>query len=188
MATQLGEITLLAQVKWTPPPGVKKESAVSSQAPQDKTQVIVIDSQGVSSSDGRRLEQTFSAGSLPSPSSAFDREITFGTPLPTVDWATGERQRDGAAVGVHTRPSVLYTRLFASLGDYTRGVEYILFSIAILFAIIELVALIVGTRLTRTITAAIAQLYDATIAPTSAIASASNPATNSPALRPLSIP
>jgi sigma-B regulation protein RsbU (phosphoserine phosphatase) len=57
---------------------------------------------------------------------------------------------------------VLYARLFAALGDYAKGVEYILLSIAIVFAIIELLALFVGTKLTRSITSAVDQLYEAT--------------------------
>ena len=65
-------------------------------------------------------------------------------------------------MGVHTRPSVLYARLFAALGEYAPFVEYILLIIAIAFAIIELLALWIGTRLTRSITSAVAQLYEAT--------------------------
>jgi sigma-B regulation protein RsbU (phosphoserine phosphatase) len=57
---------------------------------------------------------------------------------------------------------VLYARLFAALGDYAKGVEYILLSIAIVFAIIELLALFIGTKLTRSITSAVGQLYEAT--------------------------
>jgi sigma-B regulation protein RsbU (phosphoserine phosphatase) len=68
----------------------------------------------------------------------------------------------GALASVRTRPSVLYTHLFAALGDLARGVEYILLGILIFFAVIELVALIIGTRMTRTVTGAVAQLYDAT--------------------------
>jgi len=79
-----------------------------------------------------------------------------------VDWSTGERQRAGALARVETRPSVLYARLFSALGDYAQGVEYILFSIAIVFAIIELLALIVGTKLSRSITSSVAELYEAT--------------------------
>ena len=63
---------------------------------------------------------------------------------------------------VQTRPSVLYDRLFAALGDLALGVEYILLVVAIVFAIIELFALFIGTRLTRSITSAVAQLYEAT--------------------------
>ncbi|MGA2355497.1 MAG: SpoIIE family protein phosphatase [Terriglobales bacterium] len=112
--------------------------------------------------NGAPREQTFSAGTIPSPSGIFDHEITFPIPLQVVDWATGERQRAGALAEVETRPSVLYARLFAALGDYARGVEYILLSIAIVFALIELFALFVGTKLTRSITSAVAQLYEAT--------------------------
>jgi sigma-B regulation protein RsbU (phosphoserine phosphatase) len=63
---------------------------------------------------------------------------------------------------VQTRPSVLYARLFAALGDFAKGVEYVLLFSAIVFAIIELLALWIGTRLTRTVTGAVAQLYKAT--------------------------
>ena len=111
--------------------------------------------------NGKRA-QTFSAGTIPPPSSTLDHMITFPIPLQVVDWATGERQRAGALAEVETRPSVLYARLFAALGDYARGVEYILLSIAIVFAIIELLALVVGTKLTRSITSAVDQLYQAT--------------------------
>src|SRR5882762_4716145 len=112
--------------------------------------------------DRKQREQTFSAGAIPPASSTLDREITFPIPLQVVDWATGERQQAGALAEVETRPSVLYARLFAALGDYARGVEYILLSIAIVFAIIELLALFVGTKLTRSITSAVDQLYEAT--------------------------
>jgi sigma-B regulation protein RsbU (phosphoserine phosphatase) len=112
--------------------------------------------------NGAPREQTFSAGVIPPASGTFDHEITFPIPLQVVDWATGERQRAGALAEVETRPSVLYARLFAALGDYARGVEYILLSIAIVFALIELFALFVGTKLTRSITSAVDQLYEAT--------------------------
>ncbi|MBZ5667619.1 MAG: PP2C family protein-serine/threonine phosphatase [Acidobacteriia bacterium] len=111
---------------------------------------------------GKQRQQTFSAGTIPPASGALDHEITFPIPLQVVDWATGERRRAGALAEVETRPSELYGRLFAALGDYARGVEYILWSIAIVFVIIELLALLVGVKLTRSITSAVAQLYEAT--------------------------
>ena len=111
---------------------------------------------------GKQREQTFSAGSIPPANGTLDHEITFPIPLPVVDWATGERRRAGALAEVETRPSVLYARLFAALGDYARGVEYILLSIALVFALIEVLALVVGIKLTRSITSAVGQLYEAT--------------------------
>ena len=72
------------------------------------------------------------------------------------------QKKTGALLRVLTRPSVLYTRLFATLGDFATGVEYLLLFAAVVFAIIELLALFIGTRLTRTVTGAVAQLYNAT--------------------------
>jgi sigma-B regulation protein RsbU (phosphoserine phosphatase) len=111
--------------------------------------------------DGRR-EQAFSAGTIPPASGVLDRDITFPIPLQVVDWSTGERERAGALAEVETRPSVLYARLFEALGDYAKGVEYILLSIFIVFTIIVLLALLVGTKLTRSITSVVDQLYQAT--------------------------
>ena len=53
--------------------------------------------------------------------------------------------------------------MFAALGDFATGVEYMLLFVAIIFAIIELLALFIGTRLTRSVTGAVAQLYEATM-------------------------
>jgi len=106
--------------------------------------------------------ETFSAGTIPPAVNMFDRQVAFPIPLQVVDWSTGERQRAGALARVETRPSVLYARLFAALGDYAKGVEYILFSIAIVFAVIELTALMIGTKLTRSITSSVAEIYEAT--------------------------
>ena len=110
----------------------------------------------------RGLRPTFSVGTLPQPNGPIDREITFGTPLQVVNWTSGDVAQVGALVKVRTRPSILYTHLFAALGDIASGVEYILLAILIFFAVIELVALIIGTNMTRTVTGAVAQLYDAT--------------------------
>jgi sigma-B regulation protein RsbU (phosphoserine phosphatase) len=154
MAADLGEITLLQP----------KPSATIPNG-KDKNQLgFDIRSGGTVSAEGPQFEPAFTAGAIPAPSRAVDYEITFGTPLSVVDWAsaTGERQRAGALVRVQTRPSVLYQRLFAALGDLAEGVEYMLLFIAILFAIVVLLALIVGWKLTRSITSAVDQLYEAT--------------------------
>ena len=113
--------------------------------------------------NGQQLGESFSAGALPQAANTFDRQVSFPIPLQVVDWSTGERQRAGALAWVETRPSVLYARLFAVLGDYAQGVEYILFSIALIFAVIEALAIWVGYKLTRSITSSVADLYEGTI-------------------------
>jgi len=67
-----------------------------------------------------------------------------------------------AAISVQTRVSKLYERLFGALGEFAPAIEVGLLFVAIVFAIIEVIALIIGMRLTRTVTGAVAQLYDAT--------------------------
>jgi phosphoserine phosphatase RsbU/P len=108
------------------------------------------------------LHLMFVAGRLPDASGVFDRVITFGTPLPVTEWATGQQRKVGALLRVETRPSMVYARLFATFGDFVRGVELFLFVVAVSFAVIELLALFIGTQLTRTVTRAVAQLYLAT--------------------------
>ena len=116
--------------------------------------------------NGIRNEPTFTVGRLPASSSVMDREIPFGTPLRVVNWSTGENEAldtdTSPAVKIRTMPSVLYGHLFASLEKWAKGIESILLAILVFFAIIELISLLIGTRMTRTVTEAVAQLYDAT--------------------------
>ena len=106
---------------------------------------------------------TFTVGTVPPAMGRLDREVPFLAPLPVLDWTTGKPEPTGSVVvQVRTRPSVLYGHLFAALGEFVQIVEYTLLVILVFFAVIELIALIIGTRMTRTVTGAVAQLYDAT--------------------------
>jgi len=157
IAVKLGEITLYATTF---------QVDQQKQAVEQKQPGVVIHplgSQGTYVQNGDEgLRATFTAGSLPPATGFFDRQITFGTPLPVVQWQSGEKKQAGAVLRVQTRPSLLYERLFGALGDFAQAVEYILLFIAVIFAIIEVLALFIGGRLTRTVTKAVAQLYDAT--------------------------
>lgn len=120
-------------------------------------------SKGVSvKANNQDLQLIFSVGNVPAASGRFDKEIYFITPVKVMDWKSGRVTEGAAFLKVVTRPSVLYSQLFAAFGSFVQGVAYILLGIAVFFGIIELIALIIGTRMTRTVTAAVAQLYDAT--------------------------
>jgi phosphoserine phosphatase RsbU/P len=177
IAANLGEITLYASgiTLDQAPSKPKRASGESAGEPASASRVTVSIAPdkangaiAVSSSkpggptEQQVLHPTFSVGALPAATSSFDREITFGTPMAIVDWKTGEQAPVGAMLQVATRPAVLYGHLFAALGEFVQGVAYILVGVAIFFSIIELIALIIGTRMTRTVTAAVAQLHDAT--------------------------
>ncbi len=164
LAKDLGEITLYSSrtVAAAPAPAATSAPLISLNG-QNKQDTFGSGKSGVTPGSGREeLRLDFSAGALPSAGGTFDREIAFATPVSVVDWATGAQKKTGALLRVLTRPSVLYARLFATLGDFATGVEYALLFAAVVFAIIELLALFIGTRLTRTVTGAVAQLYNAT--------------------------
>ena len=100
------------------------------------------------------------AGSEPTPEYRFDPQMHFGSVFPASEWESGTNIP--ALVQVNTRPSVLNHRIFTDLGDVGSAVLIALTAVAIAFGIIELIALVIGVRLTRTITGSIAQLYRAT--------------------------
>jgi phosphoserine phosphatase RsbU/P len=109
--------------------------------------------------------KTTTAGILPKQTNILDREITFFTPVRISIWSATGTLPDAQginALGIHTRPSLLYDRLFSALGEFSQMVEYALIVIGVILAIIELIALYIGTRLTRTVTGAVAELYSAT--------------------------
>jgi sigma-B regulation protein RsbU (phosphoserine phosphatase) len=100
-------------------------------------------------------------GALPPPAFRMDVEfIPFATLLNAIHWQSGKPSN--LLLTVRTRPSLLYNRLFRTLGDMTSAILILLVVIAVIFALIEVVALIIGVRLTRTMTSSVAKLYDAT--------------------------
>jgi sigma-B regulation protein RsbU (phosphoserine phosphatase) len=112
--------------------------------------------------DQKPMAQAFSAGAIPPAANAFDRPITLRIPLQVVDWATAAQRPVGAIAEVETRYSMLFATLFGARADYAKGLETILSLIAIVFAIVVVLALFVGTKLTRSITSAVGQLYEGT--------------------------
>ena len=100
------------------------------------------------------------AGRVPPALNSFDFEFPFATRFGAVDWQTG-KALDGLML-VETRPSMLYATLFSTLGEKSGMVLDVLTGIAVFFGLIELIALIIGMRLSRSITKSVGELYDAT--------------------------
>jgi phosphoserine phosphatase RsbU/P len=100
------------------------------------------------------------AGLVPLRSNRFDLILRFPTLFDVVDWETGNKT--AGALDVATRPSLLYATLFATLGDKANYFRDALLAIGIFFGVIELVALYIGIRLSRSMTASVAELYHAT--------------------------
>jgi sigma-B regulation protein RsbU (phosphoserine phosphatase) len=101
-------------------------------------------------------------GKLPPAAFLLDRSITFSAPLTITDWQSGRQLT--SLLSVTSRPALLYAHLFGTAVVVGTIVRYILITLAIVFAVIELIAFIMAVRLNRTITRAIGDLYRATIA------------------------
>jgi len=112
--------------------------------------------------DTSKAKLTFSSGAVPPATRALDREVLFVTSVSVTDWDNGETAYP-IGFTVQTRISKLYERLFAAQGDFAPTVEFFLLFAVIVFAIIELLAIWIGTQLTRTVTGAVAQLYEGTM-------------------------
>ena len=165
IAANFGEVTVYSPTASTESARQRKSPA-GVQAPllpenEKKQNSIVIGQGSGKDANQQAVPAAFSAGNIPPAEGSFDREIAFGSPLSIADWKTGKTEMAGA-LQVTTRVAPLYRRLFAAWGEIVQAGAYFLLGLAILLAIVELIALIIGTRMTRTVTAAVAQLYDAT--------------------------
>ena len=103
-----------------------------------------------------------SGGAEPPPVNFVDLSVGFPSTEPITDWDTG--QPDSVFFTVESRPSRLYNQLFGpSLsGIVTNVLRVTLPLLCFVFALIEVLALWMAIRLSRTITASVADLYSAT--------------------------
>ncbi len=101
-------------------------------------------------------------GTEPAPVNVADVPVRFTSTESITDWETGAL--DNILIAVESRPSLLYNQLFgASLsGIVTSVIRIGLFVLCLAFLIIELLALWMAIRLSRTITASVTDLYRAT--------------------------
>lgn len=109
---------------------------------------------------GTAASGRISAGSVPAPAMALDREFDFGGLIPVTDWTDGSSRT--RIMEVATRLSTVYSYLTASMGIGSTAIVIFLVGLAIAFVIVVLIALLIGISLTRKITYSVANLYKAT--------------------------
>jgi phosphoserine phosphatase RsbU/P len=148
-------------------------SAASASTRQGKLQVLLsrpLDSQTLLPLAADLGELTFfdshmpkySVGNIPPPRRALDIVVGLPADLPAIDWVDGKPVAS-AAISVRTRFSKVYDYLLpVALGDLASTIAFMLFLLAIVLAAFELAALVIGTRLTSTVTGAVGQIYLAT--------------------------
>jgi sigma-B regulation protein RsbU (phosphoserine phosphatase) len=165
--SELGEITLLPpDEEPSPAPGAASTGGQPPTVYKNRMTMTTKAGGGASSltinvsKSGATGPKRVEAGSVPPPRNLLDVNFPFATRLDVVDWGSGT-SFNGLLV-VDTRPSILNATLFSTLGDKSEIDLDVLVFIGILFGIIELIALFIGVRLTRSMTKSVAELYTAT--------------------------
>ncbi|MGI8990154.1 MAG: PP2C family protein-serine/threonine phosphatase [Bryobacteraceae bacterium] len=95
---------------------------------------------------------------LPTAYNSLDRKVAWGNPVTVASWDDPGKTKTAVLV-VSTRPSALLSAIFGSNFPFGQTVLFAFLAVAILFLIVELVSLIIGISLTRTITRAVHNLY-----------------------------
>lgn len=109
---------------------------------------------------GHRDLGQVSGGEFPKAGNIFDIAINFPTTLDATEWSTGNPTTIFALVT--SRPSLLYQRLFRESVVIGSSIRAMLVLAAVVFACLELLAIFLASRLSRTITRSVSDLYHAT--------------------------
>lgn len=101
---------------------------------------------------------------IPEPASRFDFTVLGASTLDPIAWGGEKEQKLGQPVFVYvtSRIVTLNRQLLATLGEFSAVYVIAFKGVAIVFLVIEGIALIIGIRLTRSITETVDRVYDAT--------------------------
>jgi sigma-B regulation protein RsbU (phosphoserine phosphatase) len=100
---------------------------------------------------------------LPPRHNVLDIDVPWVAKIDVLRWEAPAVDKSQFFLVVRTRPSAVLTNLFSSQVDWTQGILPVLLGIvAVIFLIVELVALVIGISMTRTITRAVHHLYEGT--------------------------
>lgn len=163
----------LGQASLLPEQAGSDASSVSDQKPESLQTKPVQSAPREQAADSRENRIAFgptvvsgrswiAGGTEPPPVNVADLRVSFTSTEPIIDWETGDHKN--ILIAVESRPSLLYNQLFGSSlgGIITSVLRTALILLCVLFAIIEMFALWMAIRLSRTITTSVADLYTAT--------------------------
>lgn len=102
---------------------------------------------------------------LPGPGYFFDPVLSSFSKFDVVNWRreSENRQEMPVFLSITTRPSLLNQRIFAPLGAVAQALLALLFVSGVVFLVLQVVSLVTGVRLSRRITSATNDLYQATL-------------------------
>ncbi len=173
--TPVGDLTVILTQPFTPqlldlvgagigPVGVLVPQPAGSRVERSAT---LRSSSQIQISAGQPLPtETITSNTVPLPASAgfFDLKVLGASALDPIVWRGAARQplQTPVFVYVRSRLAALNRRLLGTLGVYSRVYVTVFIVIAVALLIIEMVSVVMGLRLTRSITGTVNRLYDAT--------------------------
>jgi phosphoserine phosphatase RsbU/P len=98
---------------------------------------------------------------IPPAVNQFDREVNWASSLKVSDW-DHPGQSKAYFLTITTRPSALLAAIFGEQLEIGQNILIAFLGVAGLFLIVELISLVIGIRMTRTITGAVHNLYEGT--------------------------
>jgi sigma-B regulation protein RsbU (phosphoserine phosphatase) len=169
--TPAGELTLVLSQPFTPelldkvgeaigPVGVTVYQPVSPGLASDVK--ITVGSPPVDYTPGKSIRSRNVR--LPDPANFVDFVVVGASSLDPILWGGDKEEKAGAPalVYVQSRIVALNSQLLATLGDLSELYVIAFKAVAMIFLVIEGAALIIGVRMTRSMTRAVDTLYDAT--------------------------
>jgi sigma-B regulation protein RsbU (phosphoserine phosphatase) len=99
---------------------------------------------------------------LPPKQNALDFEVAFAYPMQIASWNSPKDNERGTLV-VDTRVFAVLAAVFGDNLDFAAGWLTLFVVVSVLFLLMELVALVTGFRLSRSITGAVHELYQGTL-------------------------
>jgi phosphoserine phosphatase RsbU/P len=111
----------------------------------------------------KRITRGTGGRTLPPPVNRFDREVVSIATIPASAWERPSAEQDGPIVAVHSRISAVLSTVFNRKTDPTQQFfQWAVVAVALVFLFVEIIAMIIGISMTRTITGAVHRLYEGT--------------------------
>jgi phosphoserine phosphatase RsbU/P len=100
---------------------------------------------------------------LPAAHGSFDPSVLWLATLPTADWNHPGKAGEGLFIAVQSRVSAVLGEVFNRKADLAQStLQDLLILDVVVFVIVEIVSLLIGFGMTRTITGAVHRLYEGT--------------------------
>jgi sigma-B regulation protein RsbU (phosphoserine phosphatase) len=104
-----------------------------------------------------------SRATLTEPAYSLDYEIVWGTaPFTIPGWTEADQTNEEVQLRIQTRPAAVYRRLFGQGVEVAQGVTGAFLILGTLFLVVELISLVTGISITRTVTESVHELYEGT--------------------------